>query len=103
MTEENGKADFIKAPEVEPFGQFYSDPAEKEGLTRDKQDRMGEVPVMLEIEWSVKEAKGNIGIWKSPHCPTCHHPPQFPIFLSSMALTITPPVTPWVNVSIKDG
>jgi hypothetical protein len=53
MAHENQKTDFVITPEMRPPCDFGEKPTEKEGIKRNKKKRMGEVPVVLEIELTV--------------------------------------------------
>jgi hypothetical protein len=53
MADENQKTDFVITPEMRPPCDFSEKPAKKKRINWEKQERMGEVPMVLKIELTV--------------------------------------------------
>ena len=53
MADENQKTDFVITPEMRPPCDFSKKPTKKERIKWEEEERMGEVPMVLEIELTV--------------------------------------------------
>jgi apolipoprotein N-acyltransferase len=64
MADENQKTDFVITPEMGPPCDFGKKPTKEERIKREKEERMGEVTMVLEIELTVDEAKEKVRVGK---------------------------------------
>ena len=53
MADENKKTNFVITPEMRPPCDFGKKPSKTERIKWEKEERMGEVPMVLEIELTV--------------------------------------------------
>ncbi len=70
MTDQNRETDFVETPKVGALRYLDEDPTEKESVEGDQNQRMGKVPVILEIELAVEKAKDEIAVREGPHGQT---------------------------------
>jgi len=75
MADKNQKADFEITPEMGPPRDFRKKPTKKERIKREKEQGMGEVPMVLEVKLTVNEAEDKIRIGKKSGRQTCHRSP----------------------------
>jgi hypothetical protein len=75
VADKNRKADLVIAPEVRAFRDLYKNPAEEKSIKRNEEQRMGKIPVILEVKLPVKEAQNKVGVREKPHGQACDGPP----------------------------
>jgi hypothetical protein len=75
MADQNEEADFVETPEVGALRYLDEDPTEEESVEGDQNERMGKVPVILEIELAVEKAEHEIAVRKCPHSQACNCSP----------------------------
>ena len=64
MADENQKTNFVITPEMRPPCDFSKKPTEKERIKWEKEERMGEVPMVLEIELTVNQTEDKVHVGK---------------------------------------
>ena len=66
MADENEKTNFVITPEMRPPCDFGEKPAKKKRINWEKQERMGEVPMVLKIELTVNQTEDEVHVGKEP-------------------------------------
>jgi hypothetical protein len=75
MADEDQKTDFVITPEMRSPCDFSKKPTEKERIKWEKEERVGEVPMVLEIELRVNETEDKVHVGKEPrHQARCRSP-----------------------------
>jgi len=64
MADENQKTDFEITPEMGSPCNFGKKPTKKERINREKEERMGKVTMVLEIELTVDETEEKVHVGK---------------------------------------
>jgi hypothetical protein len=66
MADEDEKTNFVITPKMRPPCDFGEKPAKKERIKWEKQERMGEVPMVLKIELTVNQTEEEVHVGKEP-------------------------------------
>ena len=66
MADEDEKTNFVITPKMRPPCDFGEKPTKEERIKREKEERMGEVTMVLQIELTVDEAKDKVRVGKEP-------------------------------------
>jgi hypothetical protein len=81
MADENQKTDFVITPEMRPPCDFGKKPTKEERIKREKEERMGEVTMVLEIELTVNEAEDKVRVGKESRHQTRYRSPRLDLFV----------------------